>query len=194
MRLVLLFLVLTAVTVGIATFAYHRATLSHGAPAPTVTTEEEDGYIRHNDPVEFPQVAFTDLHGSPVSIADFRGKMVLVNFWASWCAPCLEEMPDLAAISQKYAGKGLVVIAISQDIDTQKSVAAEKVRAFLIENSIALDAYLDPGSKAFDQLKVDGLPHSFLLDRQGREILRIAGPLTYHREALDALITEMIGL
>lgn len=111
-----------------------------------------------------PEFKLTDINGKTVSLKDFKGKYVLIDFWASWCGPCKGEMPYLKNIYNKYKNKGLVVISISCDKGIKqwkKAVAMEKM------NWIQLH---DPNSIVFDQNGVRGIPRILLLDKQGKII------------------------
>jgi peroxiredoxin len=103
----------------------------------------------------------TDLQGNNWTLHDLRGKVVLVNFWATWCPPCRKEMPDLDALYQKFKDQGLVVLAISDE-------DATKVRPFLTERPVNYPILLDPGRKVNDAFHVDGIPKSFVYDREGK--------------------------
>jgi peroxiredoxin len=105
----------------------------------------------------------TDLHGQNWHLKDLRGKVVLLNFWATWCPPCRKEMPDLEALYLKFKDKdqGFVVLAISDE-------DAAKVSSFLAERNITYPVLLDPGRKVNEQFQIDGIPKSFVYDRDGK--------------------------
>jgi peroxiredoxin len=103
----------------------------------------------------------TDLQGKSWHLRDLRGKVVLVNFWATWCPPCRKEMPDLQALYDKYKDNGLVVLSISDE-------ETAKVAPFIAEKKISYPVLLDPGRKVNDAFIVDGIPKSFVYDRNGK--------------------------
>jgi peroxiredoxin len=103
----------------------------------------------------------TDLDGKSWTLKDLQGKVVLVNFWATWCPPCRKEMPDLESLYQRFASQGLVVLAISDE-------DAAKVKPFLQGRGITYPILLDPGRKVTESFQVDGIPKSFVYDRQGK--------------------------
>ncbi len=102
-----------------------------------------------------------DLHGKTWTLSQLRGKVVLVNFWATWCPPCRKEMPDLEALYNRFKGRGLVILAISdEDLD--------KVRPFITERKITYPVMLDPGRKVNELFQVEGIPKSFVYNREGK--------------------------
>jgi peroxiredoxin len=115
------------------------------------------------DDVKRQQADFTlaDLQGKVWNLKDLRGKVVLLNFWATWCPPCRKEMPDLEALYLKFKDKDLVVLAISDE-------DAAKVNPFLVEQNITYPVLLDPGRKVNEQFQIEGIPKSFVYDRSGK--------------------------
>ena len=103
----------------------------------------------------------TDLQGKAWHLQDLRGKVVLVNFWATWCPPCRKEMPDLETLFNKFKDQGLVVLAISDE-------EAAKVTPFIAERKISYPILLDPGRKVNETFQVEGIPKSFVYDRGGK--------------------------
>jgi peroxiredoxin len=104
-----------------------------------------------------------DLHGKQWHLQELRGKVVLVNFWATWCPPCRKEMPDLDALYNKYKDQGFVVLAISDE-------ETAKVSPFINEHNISYPVLLDPGRKVNDAFIVEGIPKSFVYDRSGKMV------------------------
>ena len=103
----------------------------------------------------------TDLAGKPWRLHDLKGKVVLVNFWATWCPPCRKEMPDLQALYDKYKDQGFIVLSISDE-------ESAKVAPFIAERKITYPVLLDPGRKVNDAFVVEGIPKSFVYDREGK--------------------------
>ncbi len=103
----------------------------------------------------------TDLQGKAWHLQDLRSKVVLVNFWATWCPPCRKEMPDLQALYDKYKDQGLVVLSISDE-------ESAKVAPFIHERKISYPVLLDPGGNVHKLYEVDGIPKSFVYDRDGK--------------------------
>jgi peroxiredoxin len=103
----------------------------------------------------------TDLQGKSWHLQDLRGKVVLVNFWATWCPPCRKEMPDLDALYNRFKDRGFLVLSISDEDQA-------KVAPFIAEHKISYPVLLDPGRKVNDLFHVDGIPKSFVYDRGGK--------------------------
>ena len=138
-----------------------------------------------NRPLRIPDLAFTDAAGKQTSLADWRGKTVLLNLWATWCVPCRKEMPALEALQQKLGGPNFEVVAIN--IDTRDT---EKPKAWLKEVGIErLGYYADSSAKVFQDLKAIGrafgMPTTLLIDRNGCELGTLAGPAEWASD--DAL-------
>ena len=130
-----------------------------------------------------PAATFTDAAGKTVSIADFKGKPVLVNLWATWCAPCVAELPTLNALNR--LGK-IQVLAVSQDSGPQPSV-----KAFLAKVKVpGLGAYHDPSMSLSGGLNAQVLPTSVLYDAQGREVWRYTGDLDWTGTEAAKLLAE----
>jgi peroxiredoxin len=103
----------------------------------------------------------TDLDGKSWTLSALKGKVVLVNFWATWCPPCRKEMPDLQALYDRFKDKGFVVLSISDEDET-------KVRPYVAEHGYRYPFLLDPGRKVNELYQVDGIPKSFVYNRQGK--------------------------
>jgi thiol-disulfide isomerase/thioredoxin len=134
------------------------------APAPTGRLDRS----RAGRPA--PATRFEDPKGAPASLAGFRGRPLLVNLWATWCAPCIAEMPTLDALAEREAGR-LEVLTLSQDLDGR-----EKVEAFFAKQGYRhLETWLDPQMALMQELEVDTLPTTILYDASGREVWRVVG-------------------
>ncbi len=101
-----------------------------------------------------------DIEGESWHLKDLHGKVILVNFWATWCPPCRKEMPDLEALFEKYKSKGLIVMSISDETEA-------KVKPFVDQQHITYPVILDTGRKVHEQFQVEGIPKSFVYDREG---------------------------
>jgi thiol-disulfide isomerase/thioredoxin len=144
-------------------------------------------------PQPAPDLAFEGPDGRPTTLAAFRGKTVLVNLWATWCAPCLKEMPALDALQGAFGGSDFAVVAIN--IDTRN---LDKPKSWLAENKVTrLAYYADAQAKVFQDLraarKIEGMPVSLLVDPQGCELGMIQGPADWASADAKALIAAAMG-
>src|SRR3954468_11642505 len=105
--------------------------------------------------------ALTDLDGKSWKISELKGKVVLLNFWATWCPPCNRELPDMQALYDKYKDQGLVVLAVSDE-------DLGKVKPFVAKRKLTYPVLLDPGRKVNDMFGIEGIPKSFVYDRDGK--------------------------
>jgi len=132
-----------------------------------------------------PDVTFEDPQGRPVRMADFRGRPTLVNLWATWCAPCVVEMPSLDALARRE-GDALHVLALSQDFGGRG-----KVTQFFARHRFAeLEPYLDGEMKFMPALGIDTLPTTILYDAEGVEVWRMTGMVDWEGERADRLLLE----
>ncbi len=149
------------------------------------------GLYAHSAPQQ-PGFTLKDLHGAPLSAADFKGKVLLINFWATWCRPCRAEIPMLIAAQKAYGRRGLQIIGIAIDRRTA-------VRRFTKRFGIDYPVLADPtqGAKVQDAYAAGGdapagvLPYTAVVDRQGHIKARIAGALT--RARLDKLVKPLLA-
>ncbi|MEK0082595.1 TlpA family protein disulfide reductase [Benzoatithermus flavus] len=127
--------------------------------------------IRTSEPKPLPPLAFETMDGKPASLEDFRGKVVVLNLWATWCAPCREEMPSLDRLQARFEDQPVVVLALSVD-----RAGPERVEAFLNEIGVQrLHVYRDPKAAATRAVGVPGLPATILVDKAGNETGRVLG-------------------
>lgn len=132
---------------------------------------------------------FVDGDGAARSLGEWRGRVVLINLWATWCAPCIEEMPSLDRIAARLGGPGFDVVAIA--VDRQ---GATVVRPFMEKLGLArLQLYLDPTNGVVRALGAPGLPVSVVLDREGRELGRVLGAAEWDSPAFERLLRAAIG-
>ena len=140
-------------------------------------------------PLELPPFIVIDADGKSKSLADFSGKIVLLNIWATWCLPCREEMPALDALETKLGGKDFRVVAVNID-----KGGPDKAAAFLKETGAThLALYTDPTGKLFATLKSVGMPTTLILDRDGEEIGRLVGPADWASPEAIAVIKAAVA-
>jgi thiol-disulfide isomerase/thioredoxin len=134
-------------------------------------------------------IVFQDGGGKQMNLGQWRGRVVLVNLWATWCVPCRKEMPALAELQKQLGSKDFEVVAISID-----RKGAEASAAFIAETgSRALRLYVEPSGKILDDLEALGLPATVLIDRQGNEIGRLLGPAEWASPEAFELIRAAIA-
>ncbi|MGB8274005.1 MAG: TlpA disulfide reductase family protein [Alphaproteobacteria bacterium] len=139
-------------------------------------------------PRPLPALDLTDAAGQPAGLDAYRGKVVLVNFWATWCGPCVEELPALSRLQARLSGPDFTVIAVSGD-----RTGPEAVTPFLGQHGITgLPVLYDRTLASGRALHVTGLPTSILLDRDGREVGRVLGTLDWDSQAAVRPIEDAI--
>jgi thiol-disulfide isomerase/thioredoxin len=134
-------------------------------------------------PVDLP---FKDLNGEKVRLRDYRGKAVVLNFWATWCGPCREEMPIFVELEKEYGPRGVVFVAVSLD----ERETRPKIPEFVSTFNIGFPVWVGASVLDLEDLKLgQGLPATAFLDREGRIVARVLGQITKHelRERLDWL-------
>jgi thiol-disulfide isomerase/thioredoxin len=175
-RAAIAFIVVALIAAGLG--VYFSARQSEKAP-----------FARATLPKPLPELRFNDAEGKGRTLADFRGKVVLLNIWATWCEPCREEMPALDRLQAKLGGERFQVVALS--VDQQGAPIARK---FYAQVGIkALPLYIDPAAQAAFTVNAAGLPASLLLDRQGREIGRHLGALKWDDPAVVERLRRVIA-
>lgn len=196
-------LVAVAVLVVIAVGAVYlsRTIFANGAPAAGLATKAEgefarfaqgemDALITHARPVAAPRTTFEDPQRRSVTLADFKGEVVVVNLWATWCKPCLTEMPTLDAVQQAYAGKGLKVLAVNVDLPEKYADAKD-----FIGVHPALELYHDPANiqGLYQALDGKGLPITVVYDRRGREVARLTGGANWNSPEARAFFDAVLA-
>ena len=169
------------------------ATMSGVSAATAVSKELSTGalaaFLIKPERKPAPDIGFEDGAGVALNLSQWKGRVVLVNLWATWCAPCRKEMPALAQLQTKLGSKDFEVVAISID---RKGVEASS--AFLKETGAeALKLYVEPSSKILNDLQALGLPATVLIDRQGREIGRLLGPAEWNSPEAVSLIQAALA-
>lgn len=145
-------------------------------------------FVRKNPPVELANVSFSDEGGAAKTLADFKGKVVLLNLWATWCLPCRHEMPSLDRLQKELGSDQFEVVALSLD-----RAGKDAARKFFDEIKIAhLKLYIDPTMKAGNGLRAVGMPTTILIGKDGKELGRLPGPAEWDGPAAKALIAEAL--
>ena len=158
------------------------------APAAEPARSGLTAFIRQSTPAELPEVAFTNGAGEPKTLADFKGKTVLLNVWATWCGPCREEMPGLDRLQAEMGGDKFEVVALSID---RGGIEASK--RFLDQIKVKfLGTFVDTSGKSSKALRVIGMPTTLLIDADGREVGRLMGPAHWDSDEAKKLIEATI--
>ena len=148
-----------------------------GAQAPA-------GFAMHDSPRPLPEIQFENGQGEAMTLADFRGKVVLLNIWATWCAPCRREMPTLERLQAELGGPDFEVVALSID---RKGLPV--VKEFYEELGLQeLGMYVDASANASRELSALGVPTTLLIDREGNELGRLAGPAEWDSPEMVSFI------
>jgi len=138
---------------------------------------------------EAPDFTLSNLGGTQVSLKDYRGKLVFLNFWATWCEPCKKEFPAMEKLYSDYQSKGLTILAVSIDVGKE-----DGVKAFAEQMGATFPVLLSRKGKITDAYWTWGVPTSYLIDRNGNFIGRAMGPREWDspesRAAIDALLKE----
>ncbi len=121
-----------------------------------------------------PEFTLKNLAGQDVKLADLRGKVVLVNFWATWCPPCREEIPSMERLNKAMAGKPFQMLAISIDEGGKGAVEGLFSKA-----GVTLPALLDPGQKTGKRYGITGVPETFIVDKKGVILKKVVGPIDW---------------
>ncbi|MEH6833282.1 MULTISPECIES: TlpA family protein disulfide reductase [Falsihalocynthiibacter] len=143
----------------------------------------------HSAPVAGAEAIFFDPEGNERTLSDYDGKITLVNFWATWCAPCRKEMPSLDRLAAQMESEDFAVVTVATG--RNKMAAIEKF--FATENIQNLPILLDPKSALAREMNVEGLPATILLDRQGQEVARLVGEAEWDSESAKAIFAELIA-
>jgi thiol-disulfide isomerase/thioredoxin len=146
--------------------------------------------LRPSDPpVAAPDIAFVDAGGGKHRLSEFRGHGMVINLWATWCMPCVAEMPSLAALSKTLAPDDIAVLPLSSDRG-----GATAVEAFFRNHAIeGLPVLLDPQGVAARAFGVEGIPVSVIIDKAGREHARLEGSADWSTPAAAMVVRKLVG-
>jgi thiol-disulfide isomerase/thioredoxin len=159
-------------------------------PAPErVELQAIAALVPEDPPRAVPPLDFVDASGRAHSLAEFAGKGVVLNLWATWCVPCVAELPSLAALAAQVAAEGIVVLPLSSDRG-----GAPVVEKFYHSHGIAgLGLWIDAKGAAVQALAARGVPTTLMIDRQGRERARLEGAADWASAAAVAAIRKLVG-
>lgn len=145
-------------------------------------------FLVHSERKAIPAFSFANDRGETLSLEQWKGKVVLLNLWATWCVPCRKEMPEIAALQKEMGGSDFEAVTLSVD---RMGLAASA--AFLKEiGADSLKLYVDPEAKSIAALRAPGLPATILVDRKGLEAGRLLGAAGWNSPEAKALIRALI--
>ncbi|MDE3123820.1 MAG: TlpA family protein disulfide reductase [Paracoccaceae bacterium] len=140
-------------------------------------------------PMALPDLAVLDAAGTEHHLSDYRGKYVVLNFWATWCAPCRKEMPALDRLQAELGGDRLAVVPVG----SLRTTAASAQKFFDRENVTHLPVLIDPDARMARALGIMGLPMTLILDPEGREIARLIGEADWDSPSAKAILSKLIS-
>jgi cytochrome c biogenesis protein CcmG/thiol:disulfide interchange protein DsbE len=143
--------------------------------------------IRPKRPTAATDFTVPQLTSQQLRLSDFKGRVVFLNFWATWCVPCREEMPSMERLYQRYGDRGLTILAVSVDTGRPATVAA-----FTKMLRLTYPIGLDPKMEVAEQYRVRGLPSSFLIDRQGNVAAIAIGPRDWDSPPARAVVEALL--
>jgi peroxiredoxin len=153
--------------------------------------KDRDSTLRTTKPIqpglEVPNFAFPDINGKQISLADYRGRVVLINVWATWCPPCGQEMPSMQRLYEKFKGENFEILAVSID-----SEGREVVAPFMRKMNLTFPALLDPGETIIPLYGITGVPESFIVDKDGILVEKIVGPLNWATPEVFSLFKDLM--
>lgn len=151
--------------------------------------EASRAFVMHETPQPVPELSFVSGEGEKLSLADFRGRTILLSIWATWCLPCRREMPALDRLQAELGGRGFEVVPLSIDRD-----GVPKVRAFYQEIGLkSLGIYIDASGKAPYRVGALGIPTTLLIDPEGREAGRLAGEADWDGPEFVTIIQQRLN-
>ena len=172
----LFFLPFVIVLTGVASGGFAHDPLEHGFKL-----------VTFEPPSIPPDFRLVDLNGEPAELGNYRNQYVLLNFWATWCPPCVAEMPALEQLFQRYRERGFVVVAVSSDVEGRSIV-----QPFIENLGVTFPVLLDPDGKVSATYGAKSLPVSFLLDRNGRVVAAAEGAREWYSESAIEALDEII--
>jgi thiol-disulfide isomerase/thioredoxin len=166
------------------------AVIALAATTTSAAADPPQNLVMHEAAQPVPELQFADADGKSHTLADFRGHIVLLNIWATWCLPCRKEMPTLDRLQATLGGRDFEVVALSIDRG-----GVEVVKKFYAENGIGhLAIRMDTSGQANSTLATYGLPTTLVLDRQGQELGRLVGPAEWDAQDMVAFLKSIIAV
>lgn len=139
------------------------------------------------DNIKAPDFLLAGLNVKTVQLSALKGNVILLNFWATWCGPCRDEMPSMEALYQHYREKDFILLAVSVD-----DGSPEPTRKFIQNNRYRFPVLLDPAGKTLDLFEINKIPATLIIDKKGRITGRAIGPRDWSRPEVFSLIDQML--
>lgn len=136
--------------------------------------------------ISAPDFTLKDLHGNPISLRDLRGKVVFLNFWATWCPPCRLEMPTMEELHSEFGGQGLVILAINF------REGPEEIDRFFKQRRLTFTTLLDGEGKAFESYQAWSLPTTYLINKSGEIVGKVIGYRDWHSDQARAFFRQLL--
>jgi len=134
-----------------------------------------------------PEITVTPLSGNSIKLSELKGKVVLLNFWATWCPPCREEIPSMMKLNTAMAGKPFQMVAVSVDEGGRPAI-----ESFFRTSGFTLPAYTDPGNKAATAYGITGVPETFIINKSGIIVKKVIGPLAWDGPEATAFLEGLM--
>jgi peroxiredoxin len=154
-------------------------------------TEDRESTLKTAKPIqpglEAPDFTFPDLNGKEISLTDYRGKVVLVNIWATWCPPCRQEMPSMQKLYENFKNENFEILAVSIDSEGREAVAP-----FMRKMNLTFPALLDPKETISPLYGITGIPESLIIDQKGIIVEKIIGPLNWATQEVFLFFKDLI--
>jgi thiol-disulfide isomerase/thioredoxin len=162
--------------------------------SPPAHSEEDElfskiGIQSIKDKRRAPDCFLEALNGERIQLKTFQGKMIFLNFWATWCGPCKEEMPSMEALYQKFKGKDFVFLTVAVDYGGTK-----RVREFIEKHRYHFPVLVDPAGKTLDLFGINKIPSTLIIDKKGRMIGRAIGPRDWDSPEVVSLLNQRLLL
>ena len=167
-----------------------NATLADVETAKSLRDGDMKKLVFHEAPKDVTQTPYDTIDGDSGTLADYQGKVVVLNFWATWCAPCRKEMPMLSDLQTELGGETFEVVTIATGRNPPQAM-----KAFFDEISVTnLPLHRDPRSKMAREMGVLGLPITMVIDQDGKELARLIGDAHWNSESAKAIIRALVGV
>ncbi|MBI4489803.1 MAG: TlpA family protein disulfide reductase, partial [Deltaproteobacteria bacterium] len=165
-----------------------REGFPHRGKAPTTTQGDllkSLNVERFEKKVPAPDFTLKDLQGNRISLRDLRGKVIFLNFWATWCPPCRLEMPTMEELHKEFGSQGLVILAVNHRED------AEDIKPFYKQHQLTFTTLLDEEGKVFDLYSAWSLPTTYLIDKKGKMVGKVVGYRDWHSEQARSFFRQL---